>query len=122
MERYIYKLIYYRYYLIFKGDTMQTIKLTKAEMIEKKDNKILRYPNLNTVLMVEEFLEHHRDRPMHLSKLRSGLPRQVMHQTLKIILEYLWKSGKIIYGPKGIQWIYAQPEHLRKMMEGSLEV
>ena len=44
-----------------------------------------------------------------------------MHETLKIILEYLWRSGKIIYGPKGVQWIYTEPEHLRKMLEDSLE-
>jgi hypothetical protein len=101
---------------------MQTIKLTKTEMIEKKDRKILRYPNLNTVLMVEEFLEKHRDLPLQISEIKEKLPRQVMHQTLKLILEYLWKSGKIIYGPRGIQWIYSQPEHLKKMLEGSLEV
>lgn len=98
------------------------MKLTKTEMIEKKDRKILRYPNLNTVLMVEEFLEKHRDLPLQISEIKEKLPRQVMHQTLKLILEYLWKSGKIIYGPRGIQWVYSQPEHLRKMLEGSLEV
>ena len=101
---------------------MQTMKLTKTELIEKKDRKILRYPNLNTVLMVEEFLEKHRDMPMQLAEIKEGLPRQVMHQTLKIILEYLWRSGKIIYGPRGIQWIYSRPEHLKNMLEGSLEV
>ena len=101
---------------------MQKLKITKEELIEKKDRKILRYPNLNTVLMVEDFLEKHRDMPMQISEIRSGLPKQVMHQTLKIILEYLWRSGKIIYGPRGVQWIYSKPEHLKKMMEDSLEV
>ena len=101
---------------------MQSLKLTNDEFIEKKDRKILRYPNLNTVLMVEGFLEKHRDMPMQLSELRSGLPRQVMHQTLKIILEYLWRSGKIIYGPRGVQWIYSKPEHLKNMMDDALEV
>jgi len=101
---------------------MQTLKLTKAELIEKKNHKVLRYPNLNTVLMAEDFLEKHRDMPMQISELRSRLPRQVMHQTLKVILEYLWRSGKIIYGPRGVQWIYSKPEHLRKMMEDVLEV
>ena len=90
--------------------------------LKKRKDKVLRYPNLNTVLMVEDFLKEHRDMPMKLSELKKRLPKQVMHQTIKIILEYLWKSGKIIYGPKGIQWIYSEPEHLRKMMEDSLEV
>ena len=59
---------------------------------------------------------------MKFSELRKKLPKQIMHQTLKIILEYLWASGKIIYGPKGIQWIYSTPEHVKKMMKNSLEV
>lgn len=98
------------------------MQITKTEVIEKENNKIIRYPNLNTVLMVEEFLEKNRDLPIKSSELKNKLPRQVMHQTLKIILEYLWKSGKIIYGPKGIQWIYSEPEHLKKMIHNSLEV
>ena len=101
---------------------MPKLEFTRNEMIEKRKDKVLRYPNLNTVLMVEDFLKEHRDMPMKLSELKKRLPKQVMHQTIKIILEYLWKSGKIIYGPKGIQWIYSEPEHLRKMMEDSLEV
>jgi len=101
---------------------MPKLKFTKTEMIEKRKHKLLRYPNLNTVLMVEDFLKKHSDIPMKISELRRKLPRQVMHQTLKIILEYLWKSGKIIYGPKGIQWTYSEPAHLRKMLEGALEV
>ena len=97
---------------------MPRIKLTKTEMVDK--NK--RYPNLSTVLMVEDFLKKHRDMPMKISELKKKLPKQVMHQTLKIILEYLFRSGKIIYGPKGIQWIYSPPEHLKKMMEDTLEI
>ncbi|HIH38287.1 hypothetical protein J4460_03835 [Candidatus Woesearchaeota archaeon] len=91
-------------------------------MIEKKDHKIKRYPNLITVLMVEDFLKKNRDMPIKIAELKQRLPKQVMHQTLKITLEYLFRSGKIIYGPKGVQWIYAEPEHLRKMMENTLEI
>ena len=101
---------------------MAGFEITKTELIENKDNKKIRYPNLNTVLMVEDFLQKHRDTPMKFSELRKNLPKKIMHQTLKIILEYLWKDGKIIYGPKGIQWIYSTPEHVKKMMKNSLEV
>jgi len=72
--------------------------------------------------MVEDFLKKHRDLPISLAELRRKLPKQVMHQTLKVILEYLWQSGKIIYGPKGIQWIYSEPKHLKEMMTDALEV
>ncbi|MBI3051707.1 hypothetical protein HYY74_04595 [Candidatus Woesearchaeota archaeon] len=72
--------------------------------------------------MVEDFLKEHRDMPVKVSELKKKLPKQVMHQTLRIILEYLFRSGKILYGPRGVQWIYSEPEHIRKMMEGSLEI
>ncbi|MAG39354.1 hypothetical protein CMI41_00080 [Candidatus Pacearchaeota archaeon] len=98
------------------------MKITKNEMIEKENNQTKRYPNLNTVLMVEDFLEEHRDVPISLRDLEKELPRKVMRQTLQVILEYLWKSGKIIFGPRGIQWIYVEPEHLKKMLSGSLEI
>lgn len=81
-----------------------------------------RYPNLSTVLMVEDYLKSHADIPITLAKLKKELPRKVMHQTIKVILRYLWQSGKIIYGPKGIQWIYAPPEHIKKMLDDTLEV
>ncbi len=99
----------------------QKLKFTNEELIEE-NNKIKRYPNLTTVLMVEDFLREHRDVPMKISELKKELPKQIMHQTLVIILEYLWKSGKIIYGPKGVQWIYSSPEYLKKMLEDGLEV
>jgi hypothetical protein len=101
---------------------MNEMQLTKQEIIEKKDKQIKRYPNLSTVLMVEDFLKQHRDIPMKISEIKAKLSKQVMHQTLKIILEYLFRSGKIIYGPKGVQWIYSEPEHIKKMMENSLEI
>ena len=101
---------------------MQKLQFTKTEMIEKQDHKIRRYPNLNTVLMVENFLKKNRDTPIKVSELKKKLPKQVMHQTLRIILEYLFRSGKIIYGPRGVQWIYSEPEHLKKMIENSLEI
>lgn len=102
--------------------TTQKIEFTETEMIKKEDHKTVRYPNLNTVMMVEDFLKEHRDIPMKIPDIKKQLPKQIMHQTLQVILEYLWKSGKIIYGPRGIQWIYSEPHHLKKMFEDTLEV
>ncbi len=92
------------------------------ELVEVRGSKIKRYPNLLTVLMVETLLKKNADIPMKISEIKRKLPRQIMHQTLLIILEYLWRSGKIIYGPRGVQWIYVEPEHLQKMIENGLEV
>lgn len=101
---------------------LQKLQIKETEVIEREDSREKRYPNLNTVLMVEDFLKKHRDTPMKVSEIKKKLSKQIMHQTLVVILEYLWRSGKIIYGPKGIQWIYSEPEHLRKMFENALEV
>jgi len=101
---------------------MPELSFTPTEMRSKDEHRIRRYPNLSTVIMVEDFLKAHRDVPMKITELRQRLPKQVMHPTLKLILEYLFHSGKIIYGPKGIQWIYAEPEHLKRMMENTLEL
>ena len=91
------------------------MKKTRTKQVLK------RYPNLNTILMVEKVLKKYQDIPMKLSELKKNLPKQIMHQTLVMILEYLYESGKILYGPKGIQWIYTTPEHLKKMMKGAIE-
>ena len=99
----------------------EKLEFHETELV-KKGQKIKRYPNLITVLMIEDFLKRHRDMPIKVSEIKRKLPKKVMHQTLIIILEYLWRSGKIIYGPRGVQWVYAEPEHLRKMMEDALEV
>lgn len=95
---------------------------TAPETLRKKRGKAYRYPNLATVLMVESILRKHRDLPMSAAELRRRLPKQVMHQTLQVTLEYLWRSGKILYGPKGVQWIFSEPEHLRGMLDDALEV
>ena len=101
---------------------MPRLEIKETELVQKDDPKVRRYPTLHTVLMVEDFFKAHRDMPLKLSEIKKQLPKQVMHETLKVILEYLWRSGKIIYGPKGAQWIYSEPEHLRKMLEDTLEV
>src|SRR3989344_6017939 len=97
----------------------QTLQFKESEMIKKENNQTKRYPNLNTVLIVEDFLKGHRDLPLKISEIKKRLPKQIMHQTLQVILEYLWRSGKIIYGPRGVQWIFSEPEHLRKMFDGA---
>ena len=101
---------------------MKKLKLNNNGLIQRSSNKVKRYPNLNTVLMVETFLKRNRDVPITIADIKRKLPRQVMHDTLKVILEYLWRSGKIIYGPKGVQWIYSEPDHLKKMLEDSRNI
>lgn len=72
----------------------------------KQANKVEHSPTLNTILMVEETLEKMRDRVMTVAELKRSLPRQVNHNTLMLILEYLEKSNKIYVGVRGITWIH----------------
>jgi hypothetical protein len=102
--------------------SIRNMRITGSEVIMKSLKETKRYPNLNTVLMVEDFLKKHRDMPIKISELKRRLPRQVMHQTLMIILDYLQFSGKILIGTKGVQWTYASRENIEKMMRGALEI
>lgn len=65
------------------------LKFEKIEVIEQHGQSIKRYSNLSTLLMVEDFLKKNRDMPMKISEIKRKLPKQVIHQTLMIILESL---------------------------------
>ncbi len=70
--------------------------------------KLEHTPTLNTVLMVEETLKNINESAT-IAELKRKLPRQVNHNTLKVILEYLEKSNKIAVSLKGISWIHTMP-------------
>ena len=80
----------------------------------QKTIQIQHYPNLNTILMVEDTLKNMNYSVIKISQLKKILPRQVNHNTLIQILEYLEESNKIYVGIKGIVWTY-NPS--RKMAE-----
>ena len=78
--------------------------------------EVIHYPNLKTVLMVEDVLK----KANHLitrEELKRKLPTKTMHQTLNVILKYLEDSGKILDGRKGILWIYNPSPKLDKAMK-----
>ncbi len=79
-------------------------------------------PTLNTVLMVETVLKKMEGSVMKIAELKRKLPRQVNHNTLMIVLDYLEKSGKILVGLKGITWIYNPSEKLRKAIAKGIRV
>lgn len=73
-----------------------------------QDNKIPKLdhsPTLNTILMVEETLKYMDESVIKISDLKRKLPRQINHNVLKTILEYLEKSKKIAVSMKGISWV-----------------
>ncbi len=81
---------------------------------------VLHYPRLDTVLMVEEAIQKHEDYPTK-KQLWQSLPKQVMYQTFKVILDYLEESGKIIIKDGQIIWIW-NPKRVRELMAKDLLV
>ena len=85
-------------------------------------HKLEHSPTLNTVLMVEETLKKMEGSIITIAELKKKIPKQVNHNTLKIILEYLDESNKIAVSIKGITWIHNTNENLRKAISKGLEI
>jgi hypothetical protein len=83
--------------------------------------KFAHSPTLNTVLMVEDTLKKTGEL-MALAELKRRLPKQIMHQTLLQVLDYLQLSGKIVIGTKGILWVFAERKELNELMKRGTEV
>ena len=82
---------------------------------------ILHYPRLDTVLMVEDVLKK-ADIAISKAELMRRLPKQIMRQTLNLILEYLESKGLIMAGEKGILWIYNENPKFKKLLAKSRKV
>ena len=75
-----------------------------------------RYPRLDTVLMVEDFIKKH-DGEFRKKELWEKLPKKMMYQTFSIIIDYLLLSGKISVDSEGkIGWIF-YPEEAKKRLK-----
>ena len=79
-------------------------------------------PNLNTVIMVENILKNMDESVIRVAELKRKLPRQVNHNTLKVILEYLEISNKIVVTMRGITWIHNPNPNLQKAIADGLEL
>lgn len=90
-------------------------------VIEMQNLEIIHYPNLKTVLMVEEVLKK-ANNIISREQLKKKLPTKIMHQTLNVILKYLEDSGKILDGRKGILWIYNPSPKLDKAIKEGVEL
>jgi len=76
---------------------------------------ILHYPQLDTVLMVEEFIRENSGE-FKKRNLWEALPKKMMYQTFCVIFNYLLYSGKIAHDKEGwIVWIW-NPELVKKYL------
>ncbi|MBM3234146.1 hypothetical protein FJZ19_03555 [Candidatus Pacearchaeota archaeon] len=80
------------------------------------------WPTLNTVIMVEDVLKKMNESVISVAELKRRLPRQVNHNTLMVILEYLDRSNKILVGLKGITWVYTDSKTLRELIKKGTEI
>ena len=82
--------------------------------IRKRNYSEQRSPTLNTVLMVEATLRKAGE-VLTIGKLKRILPKQVMHQTLMAIIDYLEYSGKLIVHDDKVLWAFKPQSKLKKM-------
>ena len=84
--------------------------------IRKRNYSEQRSPTLNTVLMVEDTLIKAGE-VLTIGKLKRILPKQVMHQTLMAIIDYLEYSGKVVVHDDKVLWAF-KPQSKLKTMRG----
>ena len=86
----------------------------EAILLKKRGYSEQRSPTLNTVLMVESTLSK-AEEVLSIGKLKRMLPKQVMHQTLMAVIDYLEYSGKIVVHDNKVLWAFKPDSTLRKM-------
>ena len=86
-----------------------------------QQNSVIHYPNLKTILIVENILKN-TDSLITKEELKRRLPMQIMHQTLNLILQYLDEKGMILDGRKGILWIYNPSSKLKNAIKSGVEI
>jgi len=65
-----------------------------------------RYPRLDTVLALEEFIKKH-DGEYKKKQMWENLPKKIMYPTFSLIIDYLLVSRKISVDAEGkIGWIF----------------
>ena len=89
----------------------ETVKKGKSYI---ETNDIARSPTLQTVLMVEKFIEENSGE-YKKTDLFNNLPKKVMWQTFQVIMEYLERSYKIIIEKDGRVVYIWNPEFYEKI-------
>ncbi len=84
-------------------------------------SEVIHYPNLKTVLYVEEVLKN-AEGILTREEIKRRLPVKIMHQTLNVILEYFEKRGLIVDRRKGVLWTYNPSSKLQKAIDEGMEL
>jgi len=97
-------------------DTISIDMGAEAAIFKDRNYTEQRSPTLNTVLMVEETLSKMGE-VISIGQLKRVLPKQVMHQTLMAVIDYLEYSGKIVVDEDKVLWTF-KPQSKLKGMKG----
>lgn len=89
----------------------ETIKKNKSYI---ETNDVARSPTLQTVLMVEKFIEENSGE-YKKTDLFKNLPKKVMWQTFQVIMEYLESAYKIVYDKEGYVVYIWNPQFFEKI-------
>jgi len=85
------------------------------------ENKILHYPSLKTVLMIEKVLKKN-EMIITREEIKKQLPTKIMHQTLNVVLEYLENRGLIVDSHKGVLWTFNPDKRLNNAINKGMEI
>lgn len=86
------------------------------QLIGRKQIEEVRFPRLDTVLMVEQFIKDN-DGEFGKKQLWMAMPKKMMYPTFSIVIDYLIVSGKISVDAEGkIGWIF-YPEEAEKRLK-----
>jgi hypothetical protein len=79
---------------------------------------ILHYPQLDTILRIEDFIREHSGE-FKKKSLWENLPKKIIYQTFCVVFDYLLESGKIaldreghiawIWDPEGVKYFLSKP-------------
>jgi len=87
----------------------------------KENNVFYHSPKLETIIMVEQTIIKYSSE-YTIYQLWKKLPKKMMYQTYKIILEYLKESSKIIIDKDNIViWIYDK-ESIKKILSSGVKL
>ena len=89
--------------------------------LKERNFAVQRSPTLNTVLMVEKTLQK-ADSILTVAELKRKLPKQIMHQTLIGILDYLSMSGKVVFRDNKVIWTFAERAEIERLKERGIEL
>jgi len=79
-------------------------------------NEIARSPTLQTVLMVEKFIDDNSGE-YKKTELFNKLPKKVMWQTFQVIMEYLESTLRIVYDRDGYVVYIWNPDFYKKIKD-----